>query len=88
MTEELEVTHKGVCYLVEVEFDREWVDDSFDHDWGGRRQTEECGHWEVDRDTVEVLSCLTFDDGEQEVDADDVPGLLSAIIEKLEDVDP
>lgn len=90
MTDELELTHKGVAYLVEVEFDRRWEDDSFDHDWGGRRQTEVCGHWEVDPDSLEITSCLTFDSEghEVEVDAEDVPGLICAIVEKLEAVDP
>ena len=84
MTDEIEVTHKGEAYWVEVEFERHWVDDSFDHDWGGRRQTEECGHWEVDRSTVEVTSCTDGTGAE----VDPCPALFAAIVEKLEGMDP
>lgn len=81
MTEDFDIEHKGVSYWVVVEFERTWVDDSFDHDWGGRTQTEECGHWEVDPDDWNVSSCT--DETGQEVDIDDVPGLEKAILEHL-----
>lgn len=42
-----EIEHNGRFFIVEASYETEWEDDSFDHDWGGRRQTEVCGHWEV-----------------------------------------
>lgn len=83
MTRELELEHKGVTYLVEVEFERTWIDDSFDHDWGGRRQTEECGHWEADADTLEVVSCTDHDGQEIEPDKE----LMSAIADEVMELD-
>jgi hypothetical protein len=38
---------EGRFFEVEVSYETEWEDDSFDHDWGGRTQTEVCGHWEA-----------------------------------------
>lgn len=42
-----EIELNGRFFIVEAGYETEWEDDSFDHDWGGRRQTEVCGHWEV-----------------------------------------
>ncbi len=85
MNAEFDIEHNGEAYWVVAEFERTWVDDSFDHDWGGRRQTEECGHWEVDPDDWSV-SCCTDGEG-NDVDIDDVPGLSKAILEHLLEMD-
>jgi hypothetical protein len=82
---DLEVAHHGKTYWVEVEYERTWVDDSFDHDWGGRRQTEECGHWEVDPDDWSIISC-TDEEGD-EIDVGLVPGLEDTISETVRGID-
>jgi hypothetical protein len=82
---EHKVGGKVEAYWVMVEYSRTWVDDSFDHDWGGRRQTEICGHFEVDPDDWSIISC-TDGDGE-EVDVGLVPGLEDAIAETLLNLD-
>jgi hypothetical protein len=82
---ELTVRHKGVTYDVVLDVDVQWVDDSFDHDWGGRRQTEECGHWEIDWDATSIVSC-TDQEGEDE-DPVYIEGLMDAIEEASRDLD-
>lgn len=82
---EIIVRHKGVTYDVVLEIEVQWEDDSFDHDWGGRRQTEECGHWELDWDATDIVS-VTDQDGD-EIDPDDVEGLNKAIKEEAEGID-
>lgn len=82
---EIIVRHKGVTYDVVLEIEVQWEDDSFDHDWGGRRQTEECGHWELDWDATDIVS-VTDQDGD-EIDPDAVEGLNKAIKEEAEGID-
>lgn len=77
---DLTVTHAGQEYLVQLEVEVQWVDDSFDHEFG----TEECGHWEIDWDETNVLSCAGPDG---EIDPDSVPGLMRAIERKAEGLD-
>lgn len=79
------VNHDGKQYEVTLNLAVQWEDDSFDHDWGGRRQTEECGHWELDWDETQIES-VANEDGE-EIDADAVPGLIDAIQEEAEGID-
>lgn len=85
MTEhELEIEHDNHHYLVKVEVEWVEVDDSFDHEWGGRLQTEHLSHWEANE--WEVLSCIDTEDGE-EVEPASVVGLNKAIkwaVESLE----
>lgn len=82
---ELTVKHDGHTYVVNLHASLRWEDDSFDHDWGGRRQTEECGHWELDWDDTEVIDC-TDEEGD-EIDPESVPGLMKAICEEAESID-
>jgi hypothetical protein len=78
---EITVKHDGQEYIVELEVEVQWVDDSFDHEFG----TEECGHWELDWDATNILSC-TGPDGEDE-DPVYTQGLMRAIQRKAEGID-
>ena len=78
---EIIVNHAGQQYLVELEVEVQWVDDSFDHEFG----TEECGHWELDWDATNILSC--FDEEGDDIDPDGIPGLTRAIERKAEGID-
>ena len=82
---ELTVELDDHTYTVTINAGLTWEDDSFDHDWGGRRQTEECGHWELDWDETEIGEC-TDEDGD-EIDPETVPGLMEAIQEEAESID-
>jgi hypothetical protein len=82
---EIIVRHKGETYDVVLEIEVQWVDDSFDHDWGGRRQTEECGHWEIDWEGTNIISC-TNSAGE-EVEVCDDSELVDAVEEAARDID-
>jgi hypothetical protein len=78
---EIEVTHAGEVYVVTLDIEVQWVDDSFDHEFG----TEECGHWEIDWDATTIVSC-TGPEGD-EIDPDDVPGLVRKIESKAAGLD-
>jgi hypothetical protein len=78
---EIIVNHADQQYLVELEVEVQWVDDSFDHEFG----TEECGHWELDWDATNILSC--FDEEGDDIDPDAVAGLMRAIQRKAEGID-
>jgi hypothetical protein len=78
---ELTVTHKGNEYQVILDGSATYVDDSFDHEFG----TEQRGHWELDWDETEIVAVLN-DIGE-EIDADDVPGLILAIRDASNDLE-
>ncbi len=78
---EIIVKHDGQEYLVELEVEVQWVDDSFDHEFG----TEECGHWELDWEATNILSC-TDQDG-NEVETCDDSRLVRAIERKAEGID-
>jgi hypothetical protein len=78
---EIIVKHGNQEYLVELEVEVQWVDDSFDHEFG----TEECGHWELDWDATNILSC--FDEEGDDIDPDAVAGLMRAIQRKAEGID-
>ena len=78
---EIIVRHKGETYDVVLEIEVQWEDDSFDHEFG----TEECGHWEIDWDVTEIISC-TGQEGE-EVDHEATPGLTKAIQEAAQSID-
>lgn len=82
---ELTVKHDGHTYVVNINASLRWEDDSFDHDWGGRRQTEECGHWELDWDDTEIIDC-TNEEGVEE-DPCYTEGLMDAIREEAESID-
>lgn len=79
------VKHDDRTYEVTLSVAVQWEDDSFDHDWGGRRQTEECGHWELDWDETQIESCA--DEDGDEVDVDSIAGLIDAIQEEAEGID-
>ena len=78
---EITVKHGNHEYLVELEVEVQWVDDSFDHEFG----TEECGHWELDWDVTNILSCL--DEEGDDIEPDAVAGLTRAIERKAEGID-
>lgn len=78
----LELTVNGEDYIVVVEIGWQYEDDSFDHDWGGRTQTEVCGHWEAEDHEVISVVRLT-DESEEEVDVSSVKGLSAAIAEAV-----
>jgi hypothetical protein len=78
---EITVKHGNHEYLVELEVEVQWVDDSFDHEFG----TEECGHWELDWDATNILSCL--DEEGDDIEPDAVAGLTRAIERKAEGID-
>lgn len=83
---ELEVEHLDAVYIVAVEVAWEYVDDSFDHDWGGRRQTEHLHHWEAGE--WEVLSCCRIHpDPAEDVEPDDIKGLVEAIGSQITDIE-
>ena len=78
---EITVKLNGQEYIVEIEVEVQWVDDSFDHEFG----TEECGHWELDWDETNIISCLDPDG--DDIDPDGVPGLTRAIERQAEAID-
>lgn len=78
---ELTLTHRGLEYQVILDGESMYVDDSFDHEFG----TEQRGHWELDWDETEIVAVLN-DIGE-EVDPDDVPGLILAIRDASHDLE-
>jgi len=78
---ELTVTYNGEEYQVILEGPAVYVDDSFDHEFG----TEQRGHWELDWDETEIVAVLN-DIGE-EIDPDDVPGLVLAIRDASNDIE-
>jgi hypothetical protein len=78
---ELTVTHKGCEYQVILDGSAMYVDDSFDHEFG----TEVRGHWELDWEETDIVAVLN-DIGE-EIDPDDVPGLVLAIRDASNDIE-
>lgn len=80
----LEIEHEGRDYSVEVEVEWEEIDDSFDHDWGGRTQTEHLSHFEPSE--WEVLSCVDLETGE-DIEPAHVVGLAKAIKWAVEDLE-
>jgi hypothetical protein len=78
---ELTVTHRGTEYLVILDGDSVYVDDSFDHEFG----TERCGHWELDWEQTEIVSVIDTDG--DEIDHESVPGLTRAIREASDDIE-
>jgi hypothetical protein len=78
---ELTVTHKGSEYQVILDGEAVYVDDSFDHEFG----TERLGHWELDWEQTDIVAVLN-DIGE-EIDPEDVPGLILAIKDASNDLE-
>jgi hypothetical protein len=78
---ELTVTHKGAEYQVILDGQSMYVDDSFDHEFG----TEVRGHWELDWEETEIIAVLN-DIGE-EIDPDEIPGLILAIRDASHDLE-
>ena len=79
---ELEIKHNDKHYIVDVTFDTEWEDDSFDHEFG----TEEIFSVSLDNNSVSVDSCEEVtEDGSVSVDEDKVIGLYNAIVDKVGD---
>lgn len=83
LTKSFTLEHAGAYYHVELEIEGQWEDDSFDHEFG----TEECGHWEIDWDQTEIAVHEITESTEEEVDVDDMPGLLDAIVDKTDGMD-
>lgn len=75
---ELEIEHDGNTYIVHIDADWEYIDDSFDGHLGGRVHTFEAGHWQVEDYRVEECYLVTEDDDE-EIDYEIVHGLEDAI---------
>ena len=78
---ELTVTHRGAEYQVILDGSSMYVDDSFDHEFG----TEARGHWELDWEETEIIAVLN-DIGE-EIDPDEIPGLILAIRDASHDLE-
>jgi len=78
---EIEVALAGEVYEVTLDVEVQWIDDSFDHEFG----TEECGHWEIDWDATDVVS--VNDSAGDEIDPDDIPGLMRKIESKAAGLD-
>ncbi len=75
---ELELTHDGQDYIVHLDIDWEYSDDSFDGHLGGRVHTFEAGHWQVE--DYRIVDCLLVgEDDDEEVDPDIIHGLTKAI---------
>lgn len=88
MSEEAEIQfkHQGVNYVVVAEYDIEKIDDSFDGHRAGYVYTFEAHHWEIDPDTINVISCIGGpDDQDEDVDPESVDGLMDTIIYELKD---
>jgi hypothetical protein len=78
---ELTVKHRKHEYQVVLDGEVMYVDDSFDHEFG----TEVRGHWELDWEETDIVAVLN-DIGE-EIDPDDVPGLVLAIRDASNDLE-
>lgn len=78
---ELTVKHRKHEYQVVLDGEAMYVDDSFDHEFG----TEVRGHWELDWEETDIVAVLN-DIGE-EIDPDDVPGLVLAIRDASNDLE-
>lgn len=82
----------GKFYTVDAYIEAVWEDDSFDHDWGGRRQTEVCGHWEAESVDITAHEDLADGQGDEVTDPELLKRLESAISDKvdsaLENYDP
>ena len=75
---ELNLSHEGQDYIVHLELEWVYEDDSFDGHLGGRVHTFKSGHWRVD--DYRVIDCLLIgDDDDEEVEPDIIHGLSSAI---------
>ena len=79
----LTVEHAGETYEVELVASLQWEDDSFDHEFG----TEECGHWEIDWDDTTIFCNRLTEDGTEEVDPDEIDGLMKAIVSEGDSTD-
>jgi hypothetical protein len=78
---ELTVTHRGTEYLVILDGDSVYVDDSFDHEFG----TERCGHWELDWESTDIVAVVDSDG--DEIDPETIPGLIRAIRQASDDLE-
>jgi hypothetical protein len=78
---ELTVKHRGQEYQVILDGPAMYVDDSFDHAFG----TEVRGHWELNWEETEIVSVIDTDG--EEIDPDDVPGLVLAIRDASNDIE-
>lgn len=73
---ELEIKHNDRLYVVDVSFDTEWEDDSFDHEFG----TEEIYSVSLKAGSVSVERCdVVVEHGVMPVDENSIKGLLEAI---------
>lgn len=75
---ELELQHDGQTYVVHLDLDWVYEDDSFDGHLGGRVHTFERGHWSVGDYTIDEC-LLVGEDDDEEVDPDIIHGLSKAI---------
>jgi hypothetical protein len=81
----LDIEHDGQRYSVMIDADWAMVDDSFDGHLGGYVHTFEAHHWEVE--DYRVIECLLIgEDDDEEIDADDVPGLSDAIDDTVKEM--
>jgi len=82
---EFEITHNGIIYIVGINYDTITVDDSFDGHLGGYVHTFESSHKAVDEDSIEIVYC--YDENEQDIDPDDIDGLVEHIIETAKEIE-
>ena len=87
MSEEAEVQfeHDGIDYVVLARYDVTRVDDSFDGHRDGYVYTYEAHHWEIDKDSIDVISCIGGLEEDEDVDPESVKGLMDHIIDRLID---
>lgn len=75
---ELDLTHEDQDYIVHLDLEWAYSDDSFDGHLGGYVHTFKQGHWYVE--DYRVVECrLIGDDDDEEVDPDIIHGLNAAI---------
>ena len=85
MNAEFTIVAATDTYWVEVSFETEVIDDSYDGHMGGYVYTFESSHLQADMDTLEIDS-VTDGDG-NEVDVTAVPGLLGLIEDHVRESD-
>lgn len=87
MSEEAEVQfeHDGIDYVVTARYEVVRVDDSFTGHLGGFLYDYEAHHWEIDPDTLDVISCIGGLEEDEDVEPESVKGLMDVIIDRLTD---
>lgn len=79
---ELDLTHAEQDYILHLDLDWVYDDESFDGHLGGRVHTFKRGHWIVGDYRV-VMCLLIGEDDSDQVEPDDINGLSDAICDKV-----